>query len=486
MMLKQLLFRLNAYQYISAITGFALLTYELIASRLLAPTIGSSIYVWTSVIGVIIAALSLGYSVGGKLADRRVEPQDVSWLLMASAFGVISTIVTTDSTLSVITNTIGDPRMQGLIASLLLFAPTSFVIGAISPYLARLTVKSVKTSGSTVASLSTLNAIGSISGTFCTGFIFMAYVGSLETLTVVSFILLASSWLIQPKKNTHKRLMVTAVLALFISLTYGLHANNKADITVNTSTASYRIVDTFYNNQATRVLMSGPGGYQSGVYLDGDRSLVFDYTQQLANVVEAAPKKDRILILGGGAYTLPEYLARAYPQSQIDVVELDGKLADISKEYFNYQPQPNIADFHQDARAFLNQTDRQYDVILVDVFSDSLIPFSVSTAEYARQIAKASTSDGIVAVNFIGSNRGACGTLLGSMQNSYTQQFAYGKILPLRDSSLSSNQNIIMAFSQKTLSMLNQDWINPVTTSGPELRDNFAPVEHLKAQCEQA
>lgn len=111
---------IRSYEFIAFITGFALMAYELAASRILAPSIGSSTYVWTCVIGVIIAALSLGYTVGGIIADKRTTPQDIAWLLLASSLGVAMTLVFAIGTLSMLEG-INDARLQGLLASLLLF-----------------------------------------------------------------------------------------------------------------------------------------------------------------------------------------------------------------------------------------------------------------------------------------------------------------------------------------------------------------------------
>lgn len=164
--------KFSRYEIAAFITGFALLAYELSAARILAPTIGSSTYVWTSVIGVIIAALSLGYAIGGILADRRTKSSDIGVLLLASATTTLISIILSRDALEVIASLVRDPRLQGLIASAFLFSPTSFLLGAVSPYLAKLRTVSLKHTGTSIASLSAANAVGGIVGTFSVGFIF--------------------------------------------------------------------------------------------------------------------------------------------------------------------------------------------------------------------------------------------------------------------------------------------------------------------------
>src|SRR5690606_33252066 len=129
-----------------------------------------------------------------KVADARVKPLDVAWLLLASGFGVAITLILAPSLLAVLAESSADPRLQGLFASLILFAPASFILGMISPYLVRLRVASLETSGESVALLSALNSIGGIIGTFAAGFIFFGFIGSRETVIIVTAILLISSW----------------------------------------------------------------------------------------------------------------------------------------------------------------------------------------------------------------------------------------------------------------------------------------------------
>lgn len=181
--------------------GFVLMVFEMVASRILAPTIGSSTYVWTSVIGVIIAALSLGYFFGGRLADKRAEPVDLAFLFLASALGVAATFTIYGDFLAGLSDSQMDNRLQAVVASLLLFAPTSLVLGMLSPYLAKLNVKSLESSGRAVASLSALNSIGGIVGTFFTGFVLFAAVGSKAILVGLVLALVICSWSVAPKKT---------------------------------------------------------------------------------------------------------------------------------------------------------------------------------------------------------------------------------------------------------------------------------------------
>lgn len=468
------------YEVVAFVTGFALMAYELAAARILAPSIGSSTYIWASVIGVIIAALSLGYATGGIIADKRVKPEDIAWLLLASASGVLLTLVFAPGTLTMLQG-ISDPRVQGLLASLLLFMPASFVLGVISPYLARLRTESLNHTGRAVASLSAMNAIGGIVGTFCVGFIFFGFIGSNETMLLVVGLLTAASWLVLPRRRPVWRAAMTAwivfvaVLMAMPNLPKGVAAD------IDTPSSRYQIVNAEYMGAPVRILTMGPRGSQSGVYTNGSRELVFDYTRAMAEVVDLAPHKASILILGGGAFTLPAYLADKHGSSHIDVVEIDPELVAISKEHFGYYDRPNVTVHAKDARAFLNANQKKYDLILVDVYSDTSIPFAVTTREYATQLARSLSGDGAVIVNAIGANTKACGPLIRSIHGSYASTFSNYAVMPLRDAQIRTMQNVVMTYSDKPL-----EWVNAPAfdlSGHTTLTDNFAPVEWLQQEC---
>lgn len=481
-MMEMRLKQIHVYELIAFATGFALMAHELVASRILAPMVGSSIYVWTSVIGVIIAALSLGYTVGGVVADRRVRPLDVSWLLLVSSLTVLLTLINADATLGTVVVLIRDPRFQGLVASALLFLPTSFLIGMTSPYLARLRNLSVDTTGTAVASLGAMNSIGGIVGTFCTGFIFFGYIGSRETLLLVSLVLLATSWLIEPRRQWSRRLAATVVVAVVAVAPFvvGMH---QPVVHIDTPASSYLVANFKYNHRTIRSLVTGPGALQSGIYTDGSNELVFAYTRKMAELVAAAPGRSRILILGGGAFTLPQYLAQRYPNSQIDVVEIDPQLVAISRQYFGYRDPVNVRVHAEDARTFLNRNQGKYDIALVDVYNDA-IPFSLTTQEYAEKLRRSVKTDGVVLANIIGADNGGCRDMLAGLNTSYRSQFAYTWAYPMVASTLHGRQNIVLAASAQSSDWLPESGRVAVNLPSLILTDDFAPIERLRQRCQ--
>ncbi len=472
--------RLGKLEVISFATGFSLMAFELVAARVLAPSIGSSTYVWTSVIGVIIAALSLGFFIGGRLADMRPKETDLVWLLCLTALTVVMTQLMYKDILADMVQTFTDPRIQAVVGSLLLFAPTSFLVGMTSPYLAKLNVKSLKTTGQSVASLDALNALGGITGTFVTGFFLFGYLGSRETLSIVVLVLLATSWLLVPRYRMAQRI-VLSVISIFIITTPPVLTPNIVDI--DTPSAHYQVVTFMKDFYEVNGLITGPSGVQSAVYKSGSLEPVFWYNQELARLTLLQQPK-RVLVLGGGAFTLPQYLAQQLPDSTVDVVEIDPGLKHISEQYFQYKNPKNVELIFDDARSFVQTSKRTYDVVVVDVYGDTNIPFSLITKEYGQAVAKRVKPDGIVVANVIaGLANKPCKTVFGAVDAAYKTGFRYG---------LYSNQfgadearaNHILLYSRQRMTIPGMKPIPDL--EGQLLTDNYAPAERLYYACHQS
>lgn len=461
-------------EVISFATGFGLLTFELAAARVLAPTIGSSTYVWTGVIGVIIAALSLGFWVGGKLADQRNRPTDIVWLLCIASIFTSITIFWYKLFLSEIATLDIDVRIQAVIAALFLFAPTSFFIGTTSPYLAKLQVFSLKSTGQRIASLDAMNALGGIVGTFITGFVLFSYIGSRQTLILVALLLVAVSWLITYRYRWPQRLLLT-VLLLCLCFAPTVVSDR---IEIDTASAHYEIADFSYNDQPVRGLVTGPGGIQSAVSLSGSKSPVFWYTNELARIA-IEKKPESVLVLGGGTFTLPEYLAQELPQANIDVVEIDPKLKDIATKYFNFNSPRNVNLIFSDARSYVNQANKSYDVIIVDVYGDASIPFSLLTKEYGQALGRITNEKGIVLANIIGGLSGPCAEVLSAAHAAYMQDFQYGAYI-INPSSDTRRTNVISLYSNDP----NRFGLPSISPSSKAYDDNFTPSEQLYFSCQ--
>lgn len=463
--------RISKLELIAFVAGFVLMVFELAGARVLAPGIGSSTYVWTSVIGVIIAALSLGYFIGGKVADSRGYMIDVARLCLFAGLMATWMMLQYEGVISWVAESFDDPRTQGVVASLILFAPTSFVLGMLSPYLAKLNVRSLKSTGRSVASLSALNSVGGIVGTFVAGFILFGYIGSHETLVLIVLLLVGISWLAAPGVQVRERGIVSAMIVVTVFLS----STPSAAIAIDTPSARYEVQE----QRGMRLLATGPYAAQSGITIAQPRTLTFWYTQQLADVVAHANSTERMLVLGGGAFTLPQYLAHQYPRSTVDVVEIDPELAKIAREHFAYSDPQNVNLIFTDARTYINQTDKQYDIVIVDVYGDSHVPFTLLTKEYGQQINRITKPDGVVGVNLIAGMKGECGTLLNALDAPYQANFGYAQYRIQKPDEYRSN--IVVAYTREAF-----DWPASLPLNLPlaaPYTDNYAPAERLQHDC---
>lgn len=301
----------------------------------------------------------------------------------------------------------------------------------------------------------------------------------MQTLAIISLVLLVSSWAMVPKHSYKWRAALTVAILLIITMQFVQKNNDFVIANIDTASSHYQVYNGTYAGQDVRLLTMGPGGSQSGVYTNGSTDLVFNYTKQMAKLVLNAPQNQKILMLGGGAFTIPNYLATRI-NGTIDVVEIDPKLLDIAKQYFNYQDHDNVKIINQDARAFLNTNQQKYDIILVDVYSDVSVPFALTTVQYANQLKLSLTDDGLVIVNEIGGKNDTCGPLLSAIHTSYAKSFAKHAALPQSSQDITKTQNIVTTYSNKEL-----DWINngQLLDEGEVLTDNFAPIEKLQQKC---
>lgn len=461
----------------AASAGFIMMAFELAAARMLAPAVGGSTYVWTSVIGVIIAALSYGYWVGGHVADIRHRHADVGYLFLAAALAMSATLLMQKPIIGAVLSFAIDIRLQAVLIAVVLFAPVSIMLGMISPYIAKLNVTSLKTAGRSVANLGALNSVGGIAGTFVAGFILFGYFGITQVVGMLVFFAIVISWLAAPKLRTKQRAALSA--AILCAVAFALVPDKT--LTIDTPSAHYVVIKEQTEQGQLVSLLTGPRGTQSGALSTQPTQLLFWYTQQMA-MATAANKHDNILILGGGAYTLPQSLAQSYPTSIIDVAEIDPRLITIAREHFFYTDPPNVTNYPEDARTFLNRNTKQYDIVLVDAFGGDAAPTTMMTAEYGALIKKAAGSSGVVVVNSIaGLHDAACRPLFNAVMAPYATHFANGYYLAHNPANRSTN--IMGVFSQKQPVLMGYTPMPNLT--GERYTDNFIPAERLYSACRE-
>jgi spermidine synthase len=478
---------------VSFFVGLVILAFELTAARVVAPYLGTTVYIWTSIIGVILAALAVGYAVGGKLADDRKQANDIVHLLSISAAGILLVNVFKDVLLENM-STSGLPlQLQALLSSLVLFAIPTFFLGMISPYLARLSITELKTSGAKLANISAAGTVGSLTGTFLTGYVLFGFFGTKNLMAIFAISLIVIGFMI----NRGSLLIRFLIIVLGLSQIYFSPNVKLIGFIAEQDTAYSRVIirEVTYNNEKIRVLQTDNMGLQSGMYVDGRKDLVLDYARGMNYATELIDPPKKILVIGGGAFSLPIHFANKYPESQVETVEIDEQLITISKQYFNFEYQPNHSVVSADGRQFINDATGRYDLIILDAYNSIVPPFQLLTTEAVQHMARLLNPNGMIAANFIAATEGKDSSLIKSAASTFGDSFDQQMIFRVSTRlTPDRRQNVLLLASRQpfnqeridTLRTEHQDFASMLETQvvyEPEqsriLRDDFAPVERL-------
>ena len=466
---------------------------EIVASRILAPFLGSSIVVWSSLIGVILAAMSYGYLKGGVLADRNPSVSQLSLIITSAALLTVLIAVGKNTCLTMASR-IPDIRAAAIIAELILFAPVSFVLAMASPYVVRLKLKEVGSTGATVGRLYAISTIGSIVGTLGAGFYLLALVGSTAILFCIAGLLLACSIMLSSKVYLKTKVAVAGIIAF---CAFGAPATSVPFI----GGKHIFEVDTHYNHcliyeavdrttrRPIRSLVTDRYARQSAIFTDKNDDLVLDYLKYFRMAHHFHPNATRSLLLGGGGFTYVADHFRRNPDEALDVVELDPTFVDIAYRYFGLRSQPRLSIFAEDARVYLNRCRRKYDIVYLDTFGSAVIvPHYMTTVETARLISDALAPDGVAMLNVFSAIDGERGQFFRAELATYRAVFPRVEVFKLNDSADIPGNVVIVAFKSAAkpswssddpdmVARLSHRWTRPVALDKPVLTDDFAPVE---------
>lgn len=514
------------------LNGMAVMVLEMAGARLLAPELGTSIVVWTSLIGIILASLSLGYWLGGRLADstlRGAGGKDTSDAAQSRACAVLSNLLALAGISVFITAALGTvvPGMIGTISSslhlstvlaaLALFALPSLLCGMVSPYAVRLGITSSETSGAVIGRLNAVSTVGSIVGTFLGGFVLLSWFGTGTIFLGVAACLIAASAIVRLRPLLPKAMMGALILAgIFGDISYsnwiaetGFYQDNMP-VTIETSYSSMRVVKGLQDGRDAVFLQTDPGSAQSGMYVDDQQELMFAYTRFYALGTAMHPQAKRILMLGGGGYSVPKWLLAgrsdlASSDFALDVVELDPGMTRTAGRYFAAPlDDARMSIFHEDARTFVNRAAaklahgnwRQYDLIFADIFNSwYTVPFHVGTREAAQNIHALLDDNGVYIMNIISAVSGDNGRLLRAIRLAFADVFEQVDIFPVQQRyNAGMVQNVMLVATKgralpdaetehlapHVARILENRWKVPFPAPQddvPALVDDFAPVE---------
>ncbi len=486
------------------VCGALVMIYEITGSRLLSPFIGSSTYVWTSLIGVILAALSLGYWLGGKTADCKPELKILASIIFLAGGTVAVTILFKDIVLSLIAESFWILEVKSLAAALLLFAPASVLLGFVTPYAVKLKMSSLADAGKTVGRLYALSTVGSIFGTFLAGFFLIPFVGSTKTLYLIGFCLIGLSILLAPFAITKTNLSILIIFVFGILTTelqdwYLLKTSDLHDIDTEYSRVRIFTMTDEASGKKMRAMAIDPYFIQSKMYLDSDE-LASEYAKYYHLIRHFKPDFQKTLLIGAAGYSFPKEYLKTYPDKQIETVEIDPQMTEIAKKYFRLTENPNLKIIHEDGRTFLNRVDsNQYDAVLMDAFGSLFtVPFQLTTIETVTEISRVLKSDGVVIFNVGGAIKGSASRFLNAEINTYQQIFPQVYLFKVRPEradeevqnliivALKTDQPKLLKSADAEISILLKNlYTAPLKIDTPVLTDELAPVEYYNSSAQR-
>jgi spermidine synthase len=437
--------------FIAFISGFAIMAMEISASRLLAPYFGTSIFVWTNIIGVVMVALSLGYYFGGKLADRTPDIKMLLKLIFSAGclFLVVPWLIKPLS-LAINLSALGFKSssviifVSSLILAAVLFAFPLFLLGMVSPFIIKLYLSEKSDDvGASAGRVSAVSTIGSILGTFLPTLFFIPVLGTKTTIAIFASILIILGSL-GFKKN---KFSILGLVVLSIALYFSgfVRINNNSD-TIFEDESAYQYLSVREDQAGTRYLSVNEGLGTQSVY-NSQKVLTgfyYDYFNILPYLNQKSPKKVLIIGLCGG--TIANQLSYFFPgQVQIDGVEIDPKVIEAAKKYFGVEADP-MTIYNADGRMFLQNNSKKYDLIIVDAYAQELyIPWTLTTKEFWSLVEKSLSADGVMAINVNSVTPDS--RLLKSISNTIASVFPETYITPIEDGGI----NYILTASKQPL-----------------------------------
>ncbi len=377
--------------------GAATLATEIAASRLLAPYFGSSTIVWANIIGLILLYLSIGYWLGGKVADRRPDPRLLGWIILVAAGAVALT--------PFIARPILDVALQGLdavsvgavvgsfFAALALFAVPITLLGAVAPFAIRLALVDVSQAGAVAGRLYALSTVGSIVGTFLSAIVTIPLLGTQRTMLGSAVLLVLAAALLL---GNRWQLLTVAAAGLLLIPAGTIKAS---DGLLFETESSYQYIQIVERSDVSRALKLNEGVAVHSVWhrdsvLTGG---VWDTFLLVPPLLDRTVEK--MLIIGNAGGTVARAYGELYPEVEIDGVEIDPEVSEAARRYMGLDDNPRLNVITDDGRPYLELSDETYDVIVVDAYHQPYIPFYLATREFFAAVREHLRPGGVVALN---------------------------------------------------------------------------------------
>jgi spermidine synthase len=486
------------------LSSACIMVLELVVGRVMASHIGMSLYTWTIVISVVLAGISLGNSLGGQLADRWASPRLLGGVFILGGIASM-TLLALDllGRLSILETTTSEYLLPILgwiaFAVILCFLPC-VILGTISPIVTKLTVQNLDNAGRAVGYIYAAGSVGSIAGTFATGFLLISWLGTHAVVWGVGVLLFFLGTLF----FLGRRWQLT-LLPLLLVVAGTVVASSQGWLegfcTRETNYYCIKVREEERSGRPVRVLTLDRlvHSYSS---LDDPTMLVYGYERSYAEAAAyQAARKDhlRALFIGGGGYTFPRYMEEVYPGSDIQVIEIDPGVTEIAHDMLGLSRDTQVVTYNEDARMFLHrEPTAHYDLIFGDAFNDYSVPYHLTTKEFNDRVHAWLADDGLYVVNIID---GPWGYFLRAYTHTLRQTFRHVYLAMNVESWRQSTRSTLVLIATDTplelgalqsidagdgdsrlaRSLLTENEIDGLLAEGPTmlLTDQYAPVDQM-------
>ena len=473
------------------VAGMTTMATEMSGSRLIAPYFGNSLFIWANLIGLILIYLTLGYYLGGRLADRRPEPRLLCRLTLAAAASIAALPFIARPVMGLAIRGLEQVSAGAFLGSfavtVLLFAVPVTILGMVPPFAIRLRLTGVETGGNVAGSLYALSTAGSIAGTFLPVLVLIPWIGTRDTMLLLAGALAAIS-----AAGLGRGLWMGAPLVILAGIAIPQGAIKPAPAAIFETESPYHYIQVTREGGTTYLKLNE--GWAVHSEYNPDRILTgayWDYFNVAPWFGADAPPKEA-LVIGNAAGTIPHELTYFYQDVHIDGVEIDPDIVDAGRRFFDMN-EPNLTVHVADGRPFLRTSGQSWDLVALDAFRQPYIPFYLTTREFFEGVRDHLNDGGTVMIN-VGKTHGdsdLAAAIAATMRDVFPSvySFSVGQFnqlvvatkQPAAASDL-SGRSTLMPPGVARLAREVSAKMEEVQPGGTILTDDEAPVEWLTDQ----
>lgn len=435
-------------------------------------------------------ALALWYYYGWRLADKWANHSTLALLFLISWVFFTLLPFVKDPILVLISTNISNVQVSSIVASFFLLTPMSFVLGAIQPIATKIHMSDLASSWKVIGRVWSIGTVWSIVGTLAAGFFLIPYFGVTLLLVALAFASLILAIICKPKKFIlfHIAIIGLCIFTIFYHVWKVKILSDNGTHIIETVYSHVTVGESMQDRRPTRKLYIDNITH-AGMFL-WSTDLVHEYTKYYHLFDVLVENARDVVMFWGSAYGYPKNFLSTYSDKNIDVVEIDPKVTEIAKKYFDLQESPRLNITHGDARVFINKNEKKYDAILWDAFGSYFsLPYQLTTLETAQRKYESLNDNWVVILNLVSSISGEKAQFLEAEYKTYKEVFPEVFILPVRSTEQSVVQNIMLiaAKNPETLnfktdnltyaSYLSKKAYLDIPEDTPILTDDYAPVD---------